>query len=133
MIEPFVLYQTQEPAKAPEGGEGAPAPPQGNPWFSMLPFILMFVVMWFLLFRPQRKQAKEREMMISNLKKNDHVLTNGGIFGIVDRVKDNEVVLKIDEKNDVRVRVAKSAIAAVVKVSGTEEGPAAETAPEAKS
>lgn len=82
---------------------------------------LIFVVIYFMMIRPQRKQAKERDSMIAALKKNDHVLTSGGIFGIVDKVRDKEVVLKIDEKSDVRLRVTKSAIAAVVKDSGAEE------------
>lgn len=125
-----LIQETPAPAPGGEGGQQQPAP--GSGLWSMVPFILMFVIMWFLLFRPQRRQQKEREMMISNLKKHDHVLTSGGIFGIVDRVKDDEVVLTIDEKNDVRVRVAKSAIAGVVKVSGG-DGPTAETRQEAKS
>lgn len=100
---------------APSGGGGA-----GNFSFIIL-MVLIFVVIYFMMIRPQRKQAKERDAMIEQLKKNDHVLTTGGIFGIVDKVKDKEIVLKIDEKSDVRLRVAKNAIVGVIKDSGTEE------------
>ena len=58
--------------------------------------------------------------MVNNIKKNDHVLTNGGIFGIVHSVKDNEVILKIDEQGSVKVRFTKSAIATVIKQSTDE-------------
>ena len=91
-------------------------------WGTMIPFLLMFVVMYFLLIKPQRRQAKEREGMISNLKKNDHVVTNGGIHGIVKQVKpdDPDIMLVIDEKQDVCIRVTKAAISGLVKSSGAE-------------
>jgi len=124
---------TTQPAKE---GEAAPqsAP---NPLGSFIvPLVLMFVVMYFLMLRPQRKQAKEREHMISNLKKNDHVVTASGIHGIVKQVRpeDTDLVLCIDEDKDVRIRVAKSAIAAMVKPSGASSGESkAEASEKAKS
>ncbi|HEU4339224.1 MAG TPA: preprotein translocase subunit YajC, partial [Planctomycetota bacterium] len=57
------------------------------------------------------------------LKKNDHVITTGGVCGVVDRIKDNEVYLRVDEKSDVKLRVIRSAIAVVEKVSGADEAP----------
>jgi preprotein translocase subunit YajC len=89
----------------------------------------MFGVMYFLMIRPQRKQQQERDRMIANLKKNDHVLTNAGIHGIVKAVKadENEVVLCIDEKKDVCIRVTKASIAGLVKASSA---PEAEAKPE---
>ena len=72
--------------QAPAGdGPGAPAEQQGSPWVMMVPLLLMFVVIYFMMIRPQRRQAKERENMISNLKKDDHVLTNGGIYAVAQR------------------------------------------------
>ena len=62
--------------------------------------------------------------MLSTLKKNDHVITTGGIRAVVDRIKDNDIYLRVDEKSDVRLRVVRSAIAAVDKVSGADESPA---------
>jgi len=83
--------------------------------------VLIFVVIYFMMIRPQKKQQAERERMLSNLKKNDHVLTSGGLYGIVDKVRDKEVVLKLDEKSDLRVRVTRTAIVGIVKDSGAEE------------
>ena len=84
-------------------------------------FGLIFVVIYFMMIRPQRRQAKERETMITALKKNDQVLTSSGIYGIVDKVRDHDIVLKIDEKSDVRMRVTKTAIATVIKESAAGE------------
>ena len=87
----------------------------------MIPLVLMFVVMYFLMIRPQRKQEKQRRQMLSQIAKNDHVMTLGGMHGIVYAVEENDVVLKIDERNDVRVRVAKAAVSQVLdKAEGGE-------------
>lgn len=116
------LWQEQ-PAKSsppPEGASGdAPA---ANPswWPQLVPLLFIFVIFYLLLLRPQRRQQKERESMLSNLKKDDHVLTTGGIYGIVVSLKDDRVVLRIDERNDVRLEVRKDAIAGLVKASGAE-------------
>lgn len=75
-----------------------------------IPLILIFLIFWVLIIRPQKRQQREREKMISELKKNDQVVTMGGILGTVRRIKDNEVVLVIDEKKDIEMRVLKSAI-----------------------
>jgi preprotein translocase subunit YajC len=126
----FWTLQQQEPA--PAGAEEQAVP--RNPMLDMLTLVVpMIVIMYFFMIRPQRRQQQEHKKLLENLKKNDHVVTSGGIFGIVDRVKDaNEVILKIDEKNDVRIRVAKSAIAAVVKASGAEGEPSPEAKEEVK-
>ena len=96
----------------------------------MLPLILMFVVFYFLLIRPQKKQQKERDLLISNLKKNDHVVTHAGIYGIVKQISDQDFVLCIDENKDVRIKVLRTAISAVVKQSGGGEGEAKPESPE---
>ena len=90
-------------------------------------FILMgaiFVVFYLLLIRPQQKKErdkqKQRQGMLKNLTKNDHVATIGGMHGIVASVTDTEVVLKVDEKNDVRIRFAREAISRVVTDEGGE-------------
>lgn len=113
---------TAAPGTTQAPAEGAPAPASQPGWVTFLPFILMFVVFYFLLLRPQKKQQQEREKMISALKKNDHVLTNSGIYGIVKQVQDNDFVLCIDENKDVRVKVARTAIAGIVKSSGGGDG-----------
>jgi preprotein translocase subunit YajC len=98
--------------------------PQGPGIFEfLLPFIVIFFIFWLFLIRPQRKQQKERLEMLSRLKRNDHVLTSGGIYGIIQSVRDNEVIIKIDEQNNVKVRVAKSAIISVEKSASDEIAP----------
>lgn len=69
---------------------------------------LIFVVMWFFMIRPQRKQQKELQTFRDGLKKGDKVITVGGIFGTVVEVKDNSVLLEIDK--DVKIRVAKTSV-----------------------
>jgi preprotein translocase subunit YajC len=117
--------------QAPAPGGADPAAPSGPPALSMLPMLLMFVVIFYLLIlRPQRKQQKEREAMIAAIKKNDHVLTHAGIYGIVKQVQDADLVLCIDENKDVRIRVSRTAIAGLVKPAGG-DGAAADAKPEA--
>jgi preprotein translocase subunit YajC len=115
------------PAPATNTTTGTAAPgaqqPQGSFLVQMVPFIIIFILFYMLLIRPQRRQQKEREKMITALKKNDHVITSGGICGIVDRIKDNDVYLRVDEKSEVRLRVIRSSIAVVEKVSGAEDTP----------
>ncbi|MBI4566084.1 MAG: preprotein translocase subunit YajC [Planctomycetes bacterium] len=119
----FVVLQEQAPpAPGPDSGKGA-SPAGPSLFASIFPFIIIFVLFYFILIRPQRRQQKERERMIATLKKNDRVLTSGGIYGIVDRIKEHELTLKVDEKSDVRLRVARSAIVGLEKTAGGSEEP----------
>ena len=78
----------------------------------LLPFVLIFIIMYFLILRPQRQQAKRREEMLKAIRRGDTVITNGGIVGKVTKVvDDNEVELQIAE--GVRVRAVRSLIAEV--------------------
>ena len=113
----YILLQAGTP-KSPQGAGEEPSQPPSYHIFIMLG--VMFLIFWFLLIRPQRKEQKKKQEMVDKLKKNDHVLTSGGIFGIVHSVKDNEVVLKIDEQGNVKVKFAKSAIATIIKQSADE-------------
>jgi len=78
-----------------------------------MPIIFIFGIFYFLLIRPQKKKQKEHENMVSELKKNDEVVTNGGVHGTVMNVKDVTLVLKIDE--NVKIEINKSAIAYLKK------------------
>ncbi|WP_075996492.1 preprotein translocase subunit YajC [Salaquimonas pukyongi] len=94
------------PAYAQTAGGG------GDLFMSILPFVLMFVIFYFLLIRPQRKQMQERKEMLSNVRRNDTVVTGGGVVGKVTKViDDNEVEVEIAK--DVKVRVMRSLIADV--------------------
>ena len=75
---------------------------------SMLPLIAMFVLLYFLLLRPQMKRAKEQKQMIASLQKGDEVITSGGTLGRVTKVSDNYINLEI--ANNVEVTVQKSAV-----------------------
>ena len=75
-----------------------------------LPFILIFVVMYLLLFRGPRKKQQQHKQMVQTLEKNDRVRTIGGIIGTVVDVKDDEITLKIDESNNTKIKIVSSAI-----------------------
>ncbi|HZW53238.1 MAG TPA: preprotein translocase subunit YajC [Candidatus Elarobacter sp.] len=79
----------------------------------MMPIALMFVVLYFLLIRPQQKQRREHESMIENLKRNDEVVTSGGIYGRIQSIADKVVVVEIAP--NVRVRLDRAQVATVVK------------------
>ena len=74
-------------------------------WIMM---IVLFGIMWFFMIRPQRKQQKEMEKFRNALAKGDKVVTAGGIYGIIDEVKERYVVIKVD--GDVKLRVDKNSI-----------------------
>lgn len=83
-----------------------------NPTTSMvLYFVVFFAIMYFLMIRPQQKQAKQRQTLLSSLKAKDKVITSGGIYGKITKVKDNSVILLIADK--VEIEVAKSGITSV--------------------
>jgi preprotein translocase subunit YajC len=79
---------------------------------SFLPLILIFVVFYFLLIRPQQKKAKQHQEMLGKLKKNDEVMTSGGIYGKVVALTDNVVTLEVAP--NVRIRVNRPQISTVV-------------------
>lgn len=89
---------------------------------SMLPFlVLMFVMMYFLILRPQKKKEKERKALLSRIKKNDRVVTAGGIHGLITSVRENEVILRVDDAKDVKIKVDRSAIVSLLEVSHEDE------------
>ena len=81
----------------------AGGPPANDLW-SMLPIMLMFVVLYFLMIRPQMKRAKEHKAMIDALQKGDEVVAAGGIVGAVTKVGDNYVSVRIAESVEIRVQ-----------------------------
>ncbi|MGR3759685.1 preprotein translocase subunit YajC [Roseobacteraceae bacterium NS-SX3] len=86
---------------------------EGGAIAQFLPLILIFVIMYFLLIRPQQKKMKEHQAMVQGLRRGDQVVTQGGLIGKVAKVKeDNEVEVELAE--GVKVRVVKSTIAQVL-------------------
>ena len=89
--------------------QAAPAAqPQGSGMMFWVMIILMFVIMWFFMIRPQRKQQKELEKFRNELKRGDKVVTIGGIYGTIDEIKETTVLIKVD--GEVKLRVSKNAI-----------------------
>lgn len=75
---------------------------------SLIPFLIIIVVFWVLLYLPQRRREKEHQKLIASLKKGDKVITSGGIIGTITNVKDKTVVIRIDDK--AKMEVLKSSV-----------------------
>ena len=89
--------------------QAAGAPAQTGSSLGMWIMILaLFLVMWFFMIRPQRKQQKELQAFRDSLKKGDKVVTAGGIYGTVVEIKDASILLEVDK--DVKIRVAKNSV-----------------------
>jgi preprotein translocase subunit YajC len=95
------------PAAAQAGGTA-----QSNPLMSLLPLLILFVVFWFLLLRPQMKKAKEHRELIAKLQKGDEVLTSGGMAGRIEDLGESFVTVEVADK--VSVKVQRGAITAVL-------------------
>ena len=80
------------------------AAPAGSDLMSMLPIILMFVVLYFVMIRPQMRRAKEHKSMVEALQKGDEVVAAGGIVGRITKITDNYVTLEIADKVEIRVQ-----------------------------
>jgi preprotein translocase subunit YajC len=89
-------------------GQPAGTTGQSNPLVTFLPLILVFVVFYFFMIRPQMKKQKEMTNYRSSLKKGDKVITTGGIYGRINEVKDNHVTM--DVGGDVKLKVDKNAL-----------------------
>src|SRR5450759_4112146 len=89
-------------------GQPAGAAGQSNPLVTFLPLILVFVVFYFFMIRPQMKKQKDTNKYRSSLKRGDKVVTTGGIYGKVYEVKDNYVTM--DVGGDIKLKVDKSAL-----------------------
>lgn len=97
-------------AQQATGPQAAGSP---NPLVSLMPIIVIFIIFYFLLIRPQRKAQEDHKKMVSELKKNDEVITSGGIHGTIVNVKENSFVLKIDD--NVKIEVQKIAVTTLKK------------------
>ncbi|WP_253308553.1 MULTISPECIES: preprotein translocase subunit YajC [unclassified Rickettsia] len=87
-----------ETAQAPSG------------WTSLIPMVLIFAVFYFLLLRPQEKRRRQRESLVSDVKKGEEILTNSGIFGTVSKVNDTDNKIEVEIAKDVHIKILKSAI-----------------------
>ena len=80
----------------------------------LLPIFLLFVVMYMIMIRPQKKKERERKQMLGAVKKGDRVVTVGGLHGTIKNIKDDDIILVIDEQKDVRIKVTRGAVSHVV-------------------
>jgi len=91
---------------APAGGEGGT-----GQWTPIIFLVLLFGIFYFLLIRPQRKKQKEQQAMMQELKRGDRVITAGGIYGQIESLSEDSVVLKIE--SGTTIRVARASIAGI--------------------
>ena len=94
-----------------QAGGAASASTSGSLVGSLLPFLLIIVIFYFFLIRPQNKKQKETQKMLNALKKGDKVITIGGIHGTVSSVKENTVIVKVDD--DCKLEFNRTAISSV--------------------
>ncbi len=100
-------------AMAPPAGGAAP---EGTDMLmQFLPLILMFVIFWFLLIRPQQKRAKAHKQMLSELKRGDRVVTSSGIIGRILEIDDQQVLL---ESGESKIRISRGAIGGLMQQNG---------------
>ncbi|MBF0287974.1 MAG: preprotein translocase subunit YajC [SAR324 cluster bacterium] len=105
------MFQFISDAMAQEGGSSMTE----SPFFSMVPFIIIFVVFYFLLIRPQQKKQKAHQNMLNELKKGDQIVTNGGIHGTVYKLGDSVITIEIADK--VKIQLDRPQIARIIDSS----------------
>ena len=106
------------------GFGGASGGDQTSMFVQFIPLVLIFVIFWFLVIRPQQKKAKDHRQMIGALKKGDEVYTDSGIRGtIVNRVEENQLELTLEIAPKVQIRVLRSRVGEVAKVAKGEDKP----------
>ena len=103
-------------AYAMGGNPGATGSGAEGGWGFILPMIIIFVIFYFLLIRPQQKKQKELKAMIDNLAYGDTVITNGGIHGKITGLTDTVATLEIADK--VRIKVSRGAIGSIIQKAG---------------
>ena len=92
----------------------------GSGFAQFIPLILIFVIFYFFLIRPQQKKIKDHKAMVASLKRGDEVITSGGILGRIEKVyEDDKVDILIS--NDITVKVVKSTIQSLTNISNTKK------------
>jgi len=101
----FALLVAQAPAPASPGA--------GSGLFGILPFVFIFVIMYYVMLRPQMRRQKEQTRLVSALKTGDRVVTSSGIHGLISNVKETTVIVKVAD--NVKIEMEKTAVMNVVK------------------
>ena len=89
--------------------------------FPIVPIVLVFLIFYFIVIRPSGRERRQREEQLKALKKHDRVVTNAGIHGTVVALEDDAVILRVDDKNNVRMKFTRSAVWQVLGGGSTEE------------
>jgi preprotein translocase subunit YajC len=105
----FQTFLAQAQSAAPQQGPG------GGIGSFFIPLIFIFVIMYFVMIRPQKKRQQQQQQLMASLKTGDRVVTNAGIHGLISNVKENTVLVKVAD--NVKIEMEKSAIATVLKES----------------
>lgn len=100
-------------AMGTQGGGAGAAAGGGSALSALFPLVLIFLVFYFLLIRPQQKQARDRQNMLSDLKKGDEIVTSGGLHGKITGITDQVITLEVAD--NVRVKVSRSFISGMQK------------------
>lgn len=103
---------------------GAPASDPNGLFKMMMPLVIIFALFYFLMIRPQKKKDEEFRALVANLKESDHVVTIGGIHGVVTNVQRDadRVTIRVDDSTGTKLRINASAIARVVTDEGSADG-----------
>lgn len=104
----------------PSDKSGSAAVPEPSPFASVLPLILIFVVFYFLLIRPQQKKIKEHEQMVAGIKRGDKVVTGGGILGVVSKVDADSQHLEVEIATGVTVKVLRNTVVSMLNKPAVE-------------
>jgi preprotein translocase subunit YajC len=113
MFDLLVLF-ANVPAAAPANDGG------GNMMFFFIMLFVILIVMWMLMVNPQKKQEERLRKMLNSIEKNDRVMTVGGLIGTVHSIdkEQNEIVLKVDDTNNTRIRFHLTAVSTVFPKEG---------------
>ncbi|MDR2443765.1 MAG: preprotein translocase subunit YajC [Deltaproteobacteria bacterium] len=120
MLTTFYLAAAQAMAMAPSG-DGSTQ--QGSGMQTLFLLIGCGFIFYFMLIRPQKRQQRERQSMLDNIKKGDRIQTSGGLLGVVTAVEDKELTVRIAP--EVRVKIARGAVAGLIKSSDSAKAPEA--------
>ena len=103
-----------------------PGPQPQDPLGIVFQLLLGVAFVYFFIIRPQKREQEEKQQLLSALKKNDRVVTTGGMFGTIVNIKEDEVTLRVDDQAKVKIRFSKAAIAKVVGTDAEGEKPSSD-------
>ena len=105
-------------AAAPAGPQQAPGGLLGS---MLVPMMIIFFIIWVLMIKPQRKKEQERREMLDSVEKGDKIVTIGGVHGVLTSVRENEVVVRVDDDKGVKLKMNRSAVSRVVREGDKDE------------